>query len=50
MSIFSRVGISMENESFFTHRYKIFFKHQSRKANLTYRDSKIDQKLKKQWF
>lgn len=38
----------MENESFFTHRYKIFFKYQSRKANLTYRDSKIDQKLKKQ--
>lgn len=44
---FSRVGISLENESFFTHRYKIFFKRQSSKANLTHRDSKIDQKLKK---
>ena len=44
MSNFSRVGISMENESFFTHRYKIFFKHQSRKANLTYRE-----KLIKNW-
>lgn len=44
---FSRVGISLENGSFFTHRYKIFFKRKSSKANLTHRDSKIDQKLKK---